>query len=119
MFVYYNEINSANREFNDRMKDCNAYAVNDSIYSPNPDSELFDYITVNYQSIYGPKTNESTLLGRINQKYIEKIKPIVEILSEIKNDFEQLIANKNTYISQLRTYSQYFNTMKMMYEALN
>lgn len=119
IFPYYDNIISSNREFIDRMSECNSLATDDSIYSPNPDDELFDYITMNYQSIYGPKTNLDTMLGVINKKYTNKIQPIVESLSELKSDFERLILNKNAYISELNLYAEYFNTMKMMYQSIN
>ena len=119
MFTYYNNIIDANQEFKDKLDGCNSLSTNDRIYSPNPDSELFHYITMSYQPIYGPKTNSSTLIGRINQKYEDKIKPIVEALTNLKSYFERLILNKNAYISELKKYGEYFDTMKMMYETIN
>jgi hypothetical protein len=119
MFINYDIIISKDTEFNDIMAHCARYAVNDSIPSPNPDKDRFSYIKMNYQPIYGPNTNESTILGVLNKKYENKIKPIVEILTELKSDFERLKLNKDKYISELLEYCAYFDKMKMMYESIN
>ena len=119
MFPYIENISSYNIQFNQRMTDCNTYAVDDSVFSPNPETDIFDYITMNYQSIYGPKTNITTMLGIINQKYEKKIKPIINALSNLKDYFEKLILNKNAYIAELKQYAEYFEEMKLMYESIN
>ena len=119
LFPYYDNIISKNGDFNTKMSDCNPLAVVDRIPSPNPDTELFDYITMNYQSIYGPKTDEKTILGIINKKYEKKIKPIVDLLTDLKSNFESLKLNKDAYISELLKYYEYFEKMEMMYESIN
>lgn len=119
MFVYYDNIIDSSQEFIDKLGECNLLTTDDRIFSPNPDTQLYDYITMNYQPIYGPKTNSSTLIGRVNEKYENKIKPIIETLTNLKSYFERLILNKNAYISELIKYGEYFDTMKMMYESIN
>ena len=119
MFPYHENISSSNIQFNQRMTDCNTYAVDDSVFSPNPETDKFNFITMNYQSIYGPKTNAKTMLGIINQKYEKKIKPIINALNNLKNYFERMILNKNAYITELKKYGEYFDQMKLMYESIN
>ena len=120
LFLYYNNINNDYNDFTTRMTECNNYAVNQLISTPDPDKDkTINKITVNYQSIYGPNTDESTMLGIVNKKVNNKIKPILDSLTSLKNDFDQLITNKNEYISELRKYSEYFDLMKTMYETIN
>ena len=119
MFIYYDEINTKNNELYNEIEECNNLATEEQVTKPNVEADLFDYIKVNYQPIYGPKTDESTMIGKINKKYTEKIKPILEMFSEMKNNFETLKANKDDYISQLSIYDKYFDAMTTMYELLN
>ena len=119
MFTYYNNIINSNTQFDNIIEESDLLATQNRIYSPNPDSQKFDYIDMNYQPIYGPKTNSSTLIGVIYQKYENKIKPIVETLTNLKSYFDRLILNKNSYISELIKYGEYFDAMKMMYESIN
>ena len=119
MNLFNNDINSVNQEFNERMEDSNNFAIQNSVISPNPDKGLFDFISINYQEIYGPKTNESTILGTINKYYNERIIPILETLDEIKGDFRFFLENKANYINQIGKYAIYFDTMTQMYQILN
>ena len=119
MNLFDNNINALKKDFNDRMDECNIYAVEDSIYSPNPEKGDFDFIKVNYQEIYGPKTNESTLLGIINKNYNDKIVPILDILEEIKIDYKNFLDNKESYIIEVEKYAKYFDIMTQMYQTIN
>lgn len=120
LFSNYDQIKEDFREFNNRIDNCNSFAVNKKIYSPDPDTDKFvDLIEVNYQPIYGPKTKEDTILGVLYKKINDKIKPIKESLDNLYNDFNDLKNYKNDYISKLREYSEYFDLMETMYETLN
>ena len=119
MFIYYNNIINLNDLFDQDIDEYNKLSTEGQVYSPNPEAEKFDYITMNYQPIYGPKTNSSTIIGIINEKYEGKIKPIVENLKNIKGYFDNLQKHKAAYISELIKYGEYFETMKMMYESIN
>ena len=74
---------------------------------------------MNYQDLYGPKTDENTLLGIIYKHYTEKIEPIIETLDSMKSDYRYLIDHKTNLISGLQTYEKYFDTMTQMYQILN
>ena len=115
IFYYYSDIDFYNDTFNKYIDKGNNYAVENQVSSPNPDKQKTDYIKMNYQNIYGPKTNYSTVLGVIYQKYENKIKPIVQSLTNLKNYFERLIDNKNAFLKELKKYGEYFDIMKMMY----
>ena len=119
IFYYYSDIDFYNDTFNKYIDKGNNYAVENQVSSPNPDKQKTDYIKMNYQNIYGPKTNYSTVLGVIYQKYENKIKPIVQSLTNLKNYFERLIDNKNAFLKELKKYGEYFDIMKMMYESIN
>ena len=119
MNLFDNNINTIKDEFDSRMEECNSFAVDNKVITPNPDGSNFDYIKTNYQDLYGPKTNKSTLIGIIYQHYTEKIEPIIQTLEEIKSDYQYLIQNKNDYISELTIYEKYFDTMTQMYQKLN
>ena len=84
LFLYYNNINNDYNDFTTRMTECNNYAVNQLISTPDPDKDkTINKITVNYQSIYGPNTDESTMLGIVNKKVNNKIKPILDSLTSL------------------------------------
>ena len=119
IFYYYSDIEYYNNTFNEKINDYNSYAVENQVLSPNPDKQKTDYIKMNYQHLYGPKTNYSTILGVIYQKYENKIKPIVLSLTNLNNYFGKLIDNKNAYLNELKKYGEYFDIMKMMYESIN
>jgi hypothetical protein len=119
LFPYYNEMNTDNNDLSNLMDQCNTMATDPKICTPNPDLDLFTLMKVNYQPIYGPKTDESTMIGKINKKYTDKIKPIINTFTEIKNNFATLTANKDDYISHLSEYDKYLDAMTMMYEILN
>ena len=119
MNLFNNEINSIKILFDQGMEDCNDYAVDNSVFTPNPDGSKFNYIKMNYQDLYGPKTDENTLLGIIYKHYTEKIEPIIETLDSMKSDYRYLIDHKTNLISGLQTYEKYFDTMTQMYQILN
>ena len=119
MNLFNNDINTIKSEFDTRMEECHSFAVDNSVLTPNPDGSNFDYIKTNYQDLYGPKTDKSTMIGIIYQHYTEKIEPIIETLEEIKSDYQYLLQNKANYISELAIYEQYFDTMTQMYQKLN
>ena len=119
MNLFNNDINSINNEFNEKMESSNAFATENNVISPNPDKDLFDFIHINYQEIYGPNTNETTILGIINKYYNERIVPVLEILEEIKGDYRHFLENKANYITEIEKYATYFDVMTQMYEILN
>lgn len=120
LFSKYDDIEQNYNNFNSRMDESNSLAENEKIYSPNPDTDKFvDLIKVNYQPIYGPKINEDTILGVLYKKMNDKIKPVYESLTNLKQDFNNLKTHKDDYISKLREYSEYFELMETMYETLN
>lgn len=120
LFSKYDDIEQNYNNFNSRMDESNSLAENEKIYSPNPDTDKFvDLIKVNYQPIYGPKINEDTILGVLYKKMNDKIKPVYESLTSLKQDFNNLKTHKDDYISKLREYSEYFELMETMYETLN
>ena len=119
MNLYNNEINTIKRDFNQRMDDCNAYSVNNSVYTPNPDGSIFYYIKTNYQEIYGPKTNETSMIGIIYKHYNEKIVPVFETLDNIKEDYNNFLDNKDSYIAEIEKYAKYFDVMTQMYQIIN
>ena len=119
MNLFNNDISTINEEFNQRMTDSNAFATQNSVISPNPDKGYFDFIRINYQEIYGPNTNETTILGIINKYYKERIVPVLETLEEIKGDYRHFLENKANYITEIEKYAKYFDTMTQMYEILN
>ena len=119
MNLFKNDIDIIKGRFNDKMEDCDSFANDDSVISPNPDKDLFIFIKTNYQNMYGPKTNESTIIGIIYKHYKERIIPILDILDEIKVDFTHFLNNKQNYLSEISKYAKYFDTMTEMYQILN
>ena len=119
MNLFNNDIDTIKNDFNKRMDDCNAYSVDNSVYTPNPDRSLFYYIKTNYQEIYGPKTNETSMIGIIYKHYNEKIVPIFEILDNIKEDYNNFLENKENYVSEIEKYAKYFDVMTQMYQIIN
>ena len=119
MFSNYNELISLNEEFQNRLNEGESLIEDEKIYSPNPDSRDSYFINTNYQPIFCPKTNESTVLGIIYKKYKNKIKPIIESLTKLKSYFERLSLNKNAFVPELKKIGEYFDIMKIMYESIN
>ena len=119
MNLFNNEINAIKNDFNERIDECDVFATENSVFTPNPDGSYFDYIKMNYQDLYGPKTEENTMIGIIYQHYTEKIEPIIETLEEIKSDYIYLIEHKTSFIDELKIYEKYFDTMTQMYQILN
>ena len=120
LFSKLDNIESNYNDFIYRIDESNSLAENDKIFSPNPDTDKYvDLIKVNYQEIYGPKTNDDTILGVLYKKFNDKIKPVYESLTSLKSDFNNLKTHKDDYISKLREYSNYFDLMETMYETLN
>ena len=119
MNLFNNNISSINQEFNERLTDCNTLVTVNSVISPNPDKGLFDFISTNYQSIYGPYTNDSTILGIIYKYYDERIVPVLDALEEIKGDYRHFLQYKQDYITEIEKYSIYFDIMTQMYQILN
>jgi len=120
LFTKYEDIENNYNDFNNRINNCNSFAEDRIVYSPNPDTDKYiDFINVNYQPIYGPITSEDTILGVLYKKYNDKIKPVYDSLTILKQDFNDLKTYKDDYISKLREYSKYFDVMETMYETLN
>jgi hypothetical protein len=119
MNLFNNEINAIKNDFNERIDECDVFATENSVFTPNPDGSYFDYIKMNYQDLYGPKTEENTMIGIIYQHYTEKIEPIIETLEEIKSDYIYLIEHKTSFFDELKIYEKYFDTMTQMYQILN
>ena len=119
MNLFNNDINTIKNKFDDRMTEYDLLASENSVITPNPDKGKFDFIQMNYQVIYGPKSNNSTILGIINKYYNERIVPIINILEEIKVDYRYFLNNKNNYINEISKYAKYFDTMTQMYQILN
>ena len=119
MNLFNNNISSINQEFNERLESNNDLVTDNSVISPNPDKGLFDFISTNYQTIYGPYTNSSTILGIIYKYYNERIEPVLDTLDDIKDDYRHFLTYKNDYITEIEKYSIYFDIMTQMYQILN
>ena len=114
-----NNINTSNTIFENNIDSCNEYSAENSILTPNPDGDEYFFIKVNYQELYGPKTNASTMIGIIYKYYNDKIVPVLETLEEIKKDYIEFQKNKDDYVDKFTQYSKYFDVMTQMYDMIN
>ena len=119
LFKLYDNIISLDSDFTKDITDFNDYAVNNQVFSPNPNTQIYDYIKMNYQSIFGGYTNSDTILGILYKNYDDHISPIVKSLTEMKTDFESIISIKNSFQVQLKQYGEYFESMEKMYNLIN
>ena len=119
IFQKYSSIINLDTDFNNDIVNYNDYAINNHVFSANPTTSLYDYIRMNYQDIFGGYTNSDTILGILYKNYKEQITPIVESLKQMKSDFELMISNQNSYVTELQTTSEYFKSMENMYNLIN